>query len=168
MTSTHTELDRSHLGTLSVLAWIGDPEDGHNIPYLIAYTLGDCPHGHEAAAESARGLLEHLGLRVGDEVLDGTTHPHKFPVKILVEGDQVALTVEGEDIGLNARCTAPPEWVAAAADSDQVYFLFATRPWPQAAPGQPVDADTLKGFVGDEEVLTSSVHAVLRVQRLKK
>ncbi|MBW5485539.1 DUF5949 family protein [Streptomyces bambusae] len=164
MTSTHAEIDRSQLGTLSVLAWIGDPDDGHDIPYLLAYTLGDGPAGPAAGETAARGLLEEIGLPIGDVVLDGTRNPHAFPVKVLVEADQVALTMPG----LNATCTAPPEWVAAAADSEQVYFLFATRPWPEAVPGRPVTAETLQKFAGDEEVLTSSAHCVLQVQRLKK
>ncbi len=43
MTSTQAEIDRSQLGTLSVLAWIGDPSEAHDIPYLLAYILGDGP-----------------------------------------------------------------------------------------------------------------------------
>ncbi|MFJ3926062.1 DUF5949 family protein [Streptomyces sp. NPDC090022] len=164
MTSTHVDFDLSRLGTLSVLAWIGDPEDGHDIPYLLAYTLGDGSQGREAGEEAACGLLAELGLPIGDVVLDGTRNPHAFPVKVLVEGDQIALTLPG----LNARCTAPPEWVTAAADSEQVYFLFATRAWPEAVPGQPVSAEALQAFAADEEVLTSSAHAVLAVQRLQK
>ncbi|MCB5182247.1 DUF5949 family protein [Streptomyces antimicrobicus] len=164
MTSTQAEIDRSQLGTLSVLAWIGDPEDGHDIPYLLAYSLGDAPAGREAGEAAARGLLEEIGLPIGDVVLDGTRSPHNFPVKVLVTDDHVTLTLPG----LNATCTAPPEWVSAAADSDQVYFLFATRAWPEAVPGQPVSAETLRAFAGDEQVLTSSAHCVLQVQRLQK
>ncbi|MFF5446880.1 DUF5949 family protein [Streptomyces sp. NPDC012888] len=164
MTSTHAEIDRSQLGTLSVLAWIGDPSDGHDIPYLMAYILGDGPQGPEKAGEAAKGLLEEIGLPIGDVVLDGTRNPSSFPVQVLVEGEQVALTLPG----LNAKCTAPPEWVAAASESEQVYFLFATRPWPEAVPGRPVTDTTLRAYVGDESVLTSSAHCVLRVMRLQK
>ncbi|MFJ6797747.1 DUF5949 family protein [Streptomyces sp. NPDC091268] len=164
MTSTKAEIDRSRLGTLSVLAWIGDPDEAHDIPYLLAYTLGDGPDGPEAAEEAARGLLEELGLPIGDVVMDGVRNPSGFPVQILLEGNQIALTLPG----LNAKCIAPPEWVAAADDSGQAYFLFATRAWPEAVPGQPVTAEMLQAFAGDEEVLTGSAHAVLAVRRLQK
>ncbi|MFI5620792.1 DUF5949 family protein [Streptomyces sp. NPDC051567] len=164
MTSTQAETDRSLLGTLAVLAWIGDPSEGHDIPYLLAYTLGDGPQGREAGEEAARGLMKEIGLRIGDVVMDGTRNPAGFPVQILLEGDQIALTLPG----MNARCTAPPEWVDAADESGQAYFLFATRAWPEAVPGKPVDADALKEFAGAEAVLTDSAHCVLEVRRLQK
>ncbi|MCY0919955.1 MULTISPECIES: DUF5949 family protein [unclassified Streptomyces] len=163
MTSTQAEIDRSQLGTLSVLAWIGDPSEGHDIPYLLAYTLGDGPGGKEAGEAAARGLLEEIGLPIGDVVMDGTLKAATFPVKILLADHQIALTLPG----LNATCTAPPEWVVAARESGQAYFLFATRAWPEAVPGQPVSAEVLQAFAGDEEVLTSSAHCVLTVQSLR-
>ncbi|MFI6148951.1 DUF5949 family protein [Streptomyces sp. NPDC051109] len=163
MTSTQAEIDRSHLGTLSVLAWIGDPSEGHDIPYLLAYSLGDGPQGREAGEKAARGLLEEIGLPIGDVVMDGTRNPTGFPVQIVLADNQVALTMPG----LNATCTAPNEWVAAAVESGQAYFLFATRAWPEAVPGQPVDPKTLQEFAGDESVLTSSAHCVLAVRRLQ-
>ncbi|MEV7415731.1 DUF5949 family protein [Streptomyces sp. NPDC089919] len=164
MTSTHTEsaLRMSQLGTLSVLAWIGDPEEGHDMPYLLAYSLGDGEDGPEAGEAAARALLEANGLRVGDVVLDGTQS--SMPVTVLVEAGQAVLTMPG----LNAQCPAPPEWVAAADDHGQVYFLFATRPWPEAKPGVPVTAEMLQAFAGDESVLTSSAHCVLPVTKLRK
>ncbi|MFF2192413.1 DUF5949 family protein [Streptomyces sp. NPDC058157] len=164
MTSTQAETDRSLLGTLSVLAWIGDPSEGHDVPYLIAYTLGDGPQGREGGEAAARGLLEEIGLQIGDVVIDGTRNPRTFPVQILLADDQIALTMPG----LNATCTAPPEWVAAANESGQAYFLFATRAWPEAVPGQVVTPELLQGFAGDEAVLTSSAHCVLAVQTLQK
>ncbi|MFE3288599.1 DUF5949 family protein, partial [Streptomyces sp. NPDC059233] len=57
---------------------------------------------------------------------------------------------------------------AAADESGQAYFLFATRAWPEAVPGRPVDAKTLQAFAGDEAVLTGSAHCVLAVRRLQK
>ncbi|MBT2406393.1 MULTISPECIES: DUF5949 family protein [unclassified Streptomyces] len=164
MTSTQAEIDRSQLGTLSVLAWIGDPSDGHDIPYLLAYTLGDGPQGKEAGEAAARGLLEEIGLPIGDVVMDGTRSPRTFAVQILLSGNQIALTMPG----LNAACTAPDEWVAAANESGQAYFLFATRAWPEAVPGRPVTAEVLQAFAGDEQVLTSSAHCVIQVQRLSR
>lgn len=164
MTSTQAEIDRSQLGTLSVLAWIGDPSDGHDIPYLLAYTLGDGPKGREAGETAARGLLEEIGLPIGDVVMDGTRSPRTFAVQIVLEGNQIALTLPG----LKATCTAPDEWVAAANESGQAYFLFATRAWPEAVPGQPVTAEVLQAFAGDEAVLTGSAHCVLQVQRFAK
>ncbi|MEV6729615.1 MULTISPECIES: DUF5949 family protein [unclassified Streptomyces] len=162
MTSTQAEIDRSQLGTLSVLAWIGDPSEGHDIPYLLAYTLGDGPQGREAGEKAARGLLEEIGLPIGDVVMDGTRNPAVFPVQIVLADNQVALTLPG----LNATCTAPDEWVAAATESGQAYFLFATRAWPEAVPGKPVEPKTLQEFAGDEAVLTGSAHCVLAVRRL--
>ncbi|WP_327283833.1 MULTISPECIES: DUF5949 family protein [unclassified Streptomyces] len=163
MTSTQAEIDRSQLGTLSVLAWIGDPSEGHDIPYLLAYTLGDGPQGREAGERAARGLLEEIGLPIGDVVMDGTRNPAAFPVQIVLADNQVGLTLPG----LNATCTAPDEWVAAANESGQAYFLFATRAWPEAVPGQPVEPKTLQEFAGDEAVLTGSAHCVLAVRRLQ-
>ncbi|MFZ3498168.1 DUF5949 family protein [Streptomyces sp. 5.8] len=164
MTSTQAELDRSKLGTLSVLAWIGDPDEAHDIPYLLAYILGDGPDGPEASEAAARGLLEEIGLPIGDVVMDGVRNPASFPVQILLEGNQIALTLPG----MNAKCIAPPEWVKAADDSGQAYFLFATRAWPEAVPGRAVDAETLQAFAGDTEVLNHSAHAVLAVRRLQR
>ncbi|MER7462913.1 DUF5949 family protein [Streptomyces sp. NPDC097981] len=163
MTSTQAEIDRSLLGTLSVLAWIGDPSEGHDIPYLLAYSVGDGPQGRAAGEAAARGLLEEIGLPIGDVVMDGTRNPAAFPVQIVLAGDQLALTLPG----LNATCTAPEEWVAAANESGQAYFLFATRAWPEAVPGMPVAPETLQEFAGDEAVLTGSAHCVLAVRRIQ-
>lgn len=96
--------------------------------------------------------------------MDGTRSPRTFAVQIVLAGNQVALTLPG----LNATCTAPDEWVAAATESGQAYFLFATRAWPEAVPGLPVTPEVLQGFAGDEEVLTSSAHCVLTVQSLQQ
>ncbi|MFJ3878421.1 DUF5949 family protein [Streptomyces sp. NPDC090077] len=163
MTSTHAEIDRNRLGTLSVLAWIGDPAEGHDIPYLLAYTLGDGPGGREGTEEAARGLLQEMGLGIGDMV-NGADRPQKFDVKIVLADNQVALTLPG----LNATCTAPDEWVAAATESGQAYFLFATRAWPEAVPGKPVSPELLQAFAGDEGVLTSSAHCIVAVQSLQR
>ncbi|MFD0352832.1 DUF5949 family protein [Streptomyces sp. NPDC127110] len=164
MTSTQAETDRSQLGTLSVLAWIGDPAEGHKLPYLLAYTLGDGPGGREAGEAAARALLEGMGLPIGVEVADGTANPQKFDVKVVLADNQIALTLPG----LNATCTAPDEWVEAANDGGQVYFLFATRAWPEAVPGKPVSAELLKAFAGDEEVLTECAHCLVTVQSLQR
>lgn len=164
MTSTQAEIDPSQLGTLSVIAWIGDPAGGHNLPYLLAYTLGDGPQGEEGSEAAARRLLEGLGLPIGDRVYEGVGNA-KCPVQIvLVDGNQLTLTLPG----LSAKCSAPDEWVAAAKDGGQAYFLFATRAWPQAVPGRPVDEEMLKEFAGDEAVLTSSAHCIVSVGQLNK
>ncbi|MGG8407305.1 DUF5949 family protein [Streptomyces sp. 12297] len=165
MTSTHTETAATRgarLGTLSVLAWIGDPEEDHDVPYLLAYSLGDGEGGPAAGEAAVRELLDEIKLPIGDEVLDGTGAAG-FPITVLVEGEQVALTMPG----VNAKCTAPPEWTAAANECGQVYFLFATRPWAEAKPGQPVTADMLQAFAGNEANLTSSAHVVLPVTKLR-
>ncbi|MCX5199004.1 DUF5949 family protein [Streptomyces sp. NBC_00249] len=163
MTSTQAEIDRSQLGTLSMLAWIGDPAEGHDIPYLLAYTLGDGPQGREAGEKAACGLLEEIGLPI-NVVMDSKLAPGKFAVEIvLMPGNQVTLTLPG----MNATCVAPEEWVAAAKDGGQAYFLFATRAWPEAAPGRPVTDEVLRAFAGDESVLTSSAHCVVEVKILQ-
>ncbi|MFE9256188.1 DUF5949 family protein [Streptomyces sp. NPDC006879] len=166
MTSTQTEatgFNAAALGTLSVLAWIGDPEEGHDIPYLLAYPLGDGAQGPEAGVAAAHALLDRCGLSVGDKVTDGVSKPG-FPVTVMVEAGQAALTMPG----LNAQCTAPPEWLEAADEQGQVYFLFATRPWPEAQPGREITAEMLQGFAGDESVLTTCAHVVLPVTKLRK
>ncbi|MEU8774707.1 DUF5949 family protein [Streptomyces sp. NPDC048606] len=164
MTSTQAETDRSQLGTLSVLAWIGDPSEGHDMPYLLAYPLGDGPQGPQGSEGAARGLLADMGLRIGDVVEDGTANPHKFQVKVVLADNQIALTLPG----LNVTCTAPDEWVEAARESGRAYFLFSTRSWPEAVPGKPVTEEALREFAGDEAVLNDCAHCLVTVQSLQK
>lgn len=154
----------AELGTLVVVAWSGKhPDDDHDMPFLLAYPLGDGTAGHEGVTEAARTLLADTGLPVGGELLDGT-RSGTLPVTLLVEAGSAALTMPPQ---LNAQCEVPPEWFTAARQRGYAYFIFATRPWPQAVPGREITDEALSAFVGDEEMLTSSAHVLLPVRSLR-
>ncbi|WP_455361558.1 DUF5949 family protein [Streptomyces sp. SYSU K21746] len=166
MTSTQTAattIQRGQLGTLSMLTWIGDPAEGQNIPYLLVFSLGDGTDGPEAGEAAVRALIEHCGMSVGSGVLEGARVP-SLPVKLLVEGGQAVLNMPY----FSAQCAAPPEWLQAAHEHGEVYFLLAGRPWPEATPGKPVTEEMLRAFAGDEATLTTAAHCLLPVTRLRK
>lgn len=151
------------MGTVAVLAWSGEISEGEgDMPFLLAYTTGDSPAGPEAAETALRALLQNNGLTVGDTVHSGVRQP-SFPVSLLVEAGQAVLTIPP----LKAQCPAPPEWLAAAEAQGVAYFLFTTRPWPAAQPGQAVAEEELTAFAGDEATLTASAHCVLPVRRIR-
>ncbi|AWI28237.1 hypothetical protein HHX38_01450 [Streptomyces sp. PKU-MA01144] len=153
----------ARLGTLVVIAWSGEhPDDERDMPFLLAYALGDGEGGPEGAETAARELLDAVGLPVGTEYVDAAESTG-FPVTLLVEAGQAVLTMPH----LTAQCTVPPEWLAAVRERGQVYFIFATRPWPDAAPGVPVTEDLLREFVGDEAVLSTAAHCLLPVRQLR-
>jgi hypothetical protein len=143
------------LGTLVVMAWSGEQPDG-DMPYLLAYSLGDGANGPEGSAAAVGRLLEANGLALGDSVVDATRRPD-FPVSLRVEADQAVVGMPR----LNAQCPVPPEWLAAVGERGHAYFLFATRPWPEAEPGKPVEPEALAAFVGDEETLKKAAHALI-------
>ncbi|MEU0375176.1 DUF5949 family protein [Streptomyces sp. NPDC006283] len=157
-----TAVNRGRLGTLSLLAWTGDPDQGHDTPYLLTYSLGDGTDGPEAARETALAMIEELGLTVGDEMHDHTGESHRT-IQLLVEGGQAVVNMPY----LKAQCPAPPEWLAAAERRGSVHFMIASRPWPEAVPGRPVTEEVLQAFLGDEATLTSSAHVLLPVSRLR-
>lgn len=146
-----------------MLGWTGGPEQGQNIPYLLAYSLGDGEDGPEAGEAAARALIEETGLSIGGKVLDCTRMP-ALPIKLLVEGGQWALSMPH----LTAQCDAPADWLQAVEEYHQVYFLFATRPWPEATLGSPVTEDMLNAFVADEKTFSTAAHCLLPVTRLRK
>ncbi|MFZ3558418.1 MULTISPECIES: DUF5949 family protein [unclassified Streptomyces] len=151
------------LGTLAVIAWSGEGPDGNgDVPFLLAYSMGDSPAGPEAAETAVRGLLETNGLTVGTTVHDAAGRP-RFPVSLLVEAGQAVVTAPL----LNAQCSVPPEWLAAAEARKSAYFLFTTRVWPSATPGAPVTEKELEEFVGSEETLLASAHCLLPVRRVR-
>jgi hypothetical protein len=45
--------------------------------------------------------------------------------------------------------------------------VFATRPWPEAAPGRPVEPWRLAAFAGAEETLSTSAHVLLPARSLR-
>ena len=106
MTSTSSETRPfrvADLGTLVVLAWSGEAPDG-DMPYLLAYTLGDAADGPEAATAAVERLLTDNGLPVGGNVVDGASKP-SLPITMLVESGQAVLNMPQ----LNAQCVPPPE-----------------------------------------------------------
>ncbi|KAA0913856.1 DUF5949 family protein [Streptomyces apricus] len=143
------------LGTLVVMAWSGEQPDG-DMPYLLAYCLGDGANGPEGSAAAVGQLLEANGLPLGDPVVDATRQPD-FPVTLLVEADRVVVGMTP----LNAECPVPPEWLTAVGERGHAYFLFTTRPWPEAEPGKPVEPAALAAFVGDEKTLDRAAHALV-------
>ncbi|MGX1669687.1 DUF5949 family protein [Streptomyces sp. NPDC055400] len=165
MTSTPTanrDFRAIDLGTLSVIAWSGQhPDEAGDIPFLLAYSLGDGAGGQEATTEAVRVLLENTGLPVG-EVVDATRKP-SFPVSLLVVAGQAVVSMPY----LNAQSIAPPEWLAAAAERGYAYFVFTTRPWATAVPGSPVSEADLVSFAMDEATLTGAAHCLLPVRKLR-
>ncbi|MET7696681.1 MULTISPECIES: DUF5949 family protein [unclassified Streptomyces] len=164
MTSTSSEtrpLRAGDLGTLAVMAFSGEAPDG-DMPYLLAYSLGDGENGPEGSSEAVTQLLRDNGLPVGDKLVDGSRHP-SLPLTLLVEAGQAVVNMPH----LNAQCIVPPEWLAAVGERGYAYFLFATRAWPDAVPGRPVAPESLTAFAGDEETLTSAAHVLLPARSLR-
>ncbi|MET9729208.1 DUF5949 family protein [Streptomyces sp. NPDC006458] len=165
MTSTPSATRPVHpadLGTLVVMAWSGEAPDGGDMPYLLAYCLGDGPGGPEATSEAVARLLADKGLPVGGDLVDGNVTSN-VPASLLVEAGQAVLTLPP----LNAQCPAPPEWLAAVGKRGYAYLVFTTRPWPEAAPGRPIEPEALAAFAGAEETLTAAAHVVLPARSLR-
>lgn len=166
MSQTSTAPDptrQSQMGTLAVIPWAGEHfEDEQDIAFLLAYSLGDVEGGPEAAREAITAAIEEIGLPLGGTILDIARVPNA-PIKLLVEGGQAVLSMPY----LHAACPVPEQWVDAARERGMVYFMFATRPWPQATPGNAVSEEDLKSFVGDETMLAGSAHCFVPVGSLK-
>ncbi|MET7360449.1 DUF5949 family protein [Streptomyces sp. NPDC005562] len=166
MTSTSSErrpFRVTDLGTVAVLAWSGEhPEDEKDMPFLLAYSLGDAEGGPEATAEAFRTLLDGAGLPVGGPVVDGARTP-SLPVNLLVEGDHAVVNMPH----LNAQCGVPPEWLAAVKQRGHAYFMATTRAWPEATPGEPVPEEVLAAFAGDEETMVNAAHCLLPARSLR-
>jgi hypothetical protein len=143
------------LGTLVVMSWSGEAPGG-DMPYLLAYSLGDAPAGPEAASAALRDLLENNGLPVGGDLVDGNARPD-LSVRMHIESGQAVIGMPGFD----ARCTPPPQWLTAVAARGFAYFVFTTRPWPEAVPGKPLDPKALAAFAGADETLNAAAHIVL-------
>ncbi|MFG2884001.1 DUF5949 family protein [Streptomyces sp. NPDC048297] len=166
MTSTSSEarpaVRAASLGTLVVLAWSGEAPDGTDMPYLLAYSLGDTEGGPEATAAAVHQMLADNGLPVGGNPVDGTARP-SLPVTLLVEAGQAVVNMPQ----FVAQADAPPEWLAAVARRGYAYLVFTTRAWPEAAPGRPVEAAALADFAGAEETLTAAAHVILPARSLR-
>ncbi|QEU94290.1 DUF5949 family protein [Streptomyces kanamyceticus] len=166
MTSTTSEqrpLHAADLGTLAVIAWSGEhPEDQKDMPFLLAYSLGDTEGGPESTAEALTTLLANAGLPIGGPVVDGSRAP-SMPVSLLVEADQAVVTMPH----VNAQCAVPPEWLAAVKQRGHAYFMVTTRAWPEGKPGQQVGEEQLGEFAGDEETLLNAAHCLLPARSLR-
>ncbi|MGW1809071.1 DUF5949 family protein [Streptomyces sp. NPDC002078] len=162
MTSTSSHIRSADIGTLVLLAWSGEAPDGADMPYLLAYSLGDAAGGPEATAAAVEHLLTSNGLPVGGNLVDGNGRP-SLPVSLLVEAGQAVLRMKQ----LVAQADAPPEWLAAVGRRGYAYLVFTTRAWPEAEPGKPVEAAALAQFVGAEETLTAAAHVVLPATSLR-
>ncbi|WP_415948036.1 DUF5949 family protein [Streptomyces sp. KLOTTS4A1] len=150
---------RGNLGTVSVLAWIGDPDDGHDTPYLLAYTLGDGAAGAAGSEQAMAVLAEQLSLPVDGTMTNGARAG--FPVKLFMVDRQATLNLQT----VTAQCQVPEEWLAAVDAGASVHLMVSTTAWPQAVPGQPVSAEMLAGYIGDEKVFAAAAHCVVPVAR---
>lgn len=166
MTSTTSEQRPFHaadLGTLAVIAWSGEhPEDQKDMPFLLAYSLGDTEGGPESTAEALTTLLHNAGLPIGGPLVDGSRVP-SMPVSLLVEADQAVVNMPQ----VNAQCPVPPEWLAAVKQRGHAYFMATTRAWPEAKPGEKVSEELLSQFAGDEETLLNAAHCLLPARSLR-
>ncbi|MDQ0990990.1 DUF5949 family protein [Streptomyces sp. V3I7] len=151
----------AELGTIVMLAWSGEASDGADMPYLLAYSLGDAEGGPGMTAAAVQRLLRDNGLPLG-KLVDGTTRP-SLPITLLVEGGQAVVTMPP----LNAQCPAPPEWLAAVRQRGCAYLLFTARPWPEGRPGTPVDPPALAAFAGADETLNAAAHVLLPARSLR-
>ncbi|MDQ0581101.1 DUF5949 family protein [Streptomyces rishiriensis] len=150
------------LGTLVVMPWSGEAPDGSDMPYLLAYSLGDTPEGPEGTALAVARLLTDNGMPIGGDVVDGTERP-SLPFTLLVESGAAVLNMPS----LNAQCLPPQEWLAAVEQRGYAYLVLTTRAWPQATPGRAVTPEELAAFAGAAETLTAAAHIVLPARRLR-
>ncbi|CAD5928954.1 conserved protein of unknown function [Streptomyces sp. KY75] len=152
----------AQLGTQILIGWSSrQPDADQDTAYLLAYSLGDGQDGPEAGSNALRIALGRAGLQVGGPIQDAAEAPG-IQAKLLVQAGQAVLTMPH----LKAQYPAPAEWLAAALGQGQVYGMFATTPWPEAVPGQPVSEDQLRAFAADEEVVRSAAHCLLPVRSL--
>lgn len=165
MTSPRTAtgpFTQAQLGTLSLIGWSGEhPDGGHDVAFLLVYSLGDGTDGPAAGETAMRVALERCGLPVGAGLVRAAETPF-LPVTLLVQSGQAVLTLPH----FTAQYRVPPQWLAAARDRGEVHAMFATRPWPAAVPGRPVGEELLRSFVADEQVVMTSAHCLLPVRSL--
>jgi hypothetical protein len=168
MTQTNTAASsrsslQSRLGTLVVIPWTGEySEDGGDMPFLMAYSLGDGADGPVAGEEAVLAAAEEIGLPVGGAIHDVSRAP-KTAITMLVEGGKAVLTMPY----LHAACPVPDQWTAAARARKAVYVILASRPWPEAAPGTQLSEQALRAFAGDPEVLGTAAHFLVPVTSLR-
>lgn len=154
---------QSRMGTLVVIPWAGPHADGADVPFLMAYSLGDGVDGPAAGEEAVRAAAVEIGLLVGGEILDAS-YDRRLDVRVLVEGGKAVLTMPY----LKVTCPVPDQWTAAARARGSVYVILASRPWPEAKPGVPVTEEALRAFAGDEEVLRTAAHVMVPVGTVRR
>ncbi|MFB7916389.1 DUF5949 family protein [Streptomyces sp. NPDC056061] len=165
MTSPQTAtgtFTQAQLGTITLIGWSGEhPDGGPDAAFLLVYSLGDGSDGPAVGEAAMRIALERSGLSVGAGPVYGTETPG-LPVKLLVQAGQAVLTLPH----FTAQYPARAEWLTAAEQRGEVNIMFATRPWPQGAPGRPMSEELLRSFAGNPEVIVTSAHCVLPVRSL--
>lgn len=165
MTSPQTAtgtFTQAQLGTIALIGWSGvHPGGGPDAAFLLVYSLGDGTDGPATGEAAMRVSLERGGLTVGTGPVYAAETPG-LPVKLIVQAGQAVLTLPH----FTAQYPAPAEWLTAAEQGGEVNVMFATRPWPQGAPGRPVGEEALRAFAGDPDVLMTSAHCVLPVRGL--
>jgi hypothetical protein len=166
MSQTNTAPDptlQRRIGTFMMMGWAGENhDDGRDMPFLMAYSLGDGPDGPEAGQEALLAVAAEIRLPVGGTILD-VSHARRVSVRLLVEGGKAVLSMPY----LHAACPMPERWVAAAHDRGAVYLILASRPWPEATPGRVLTEEQLQAFAGDEETLSTAAHCIVPVGTLK-
>lgn len=153
---------QSRLGTLVVIPWAGEyGEDGADMAFLMAYSLGDGADGPQAGEAAVLTAAGEIGLPVGGAVLDVARAP-KTAVTVFVAAGKAVLTMPY----LHAACPVPDQWTTAARERGAVYVILASRPWPQGAPGAQVSEEQLRDFAGDPEVLATAAHCLVPVSTI--
>jgi hypothetical protein len=162
VTSTPSQthpFDLAELGTLVLLPWSSEAPDGGDMPYLLAYSLGDAEGGPEMTSAAVARLLASHGLMVGGQLVDGTAATG-LAITLHVEDGQAVVGMPQ----LGARCAAPPAWLTAVGERGYAYLVFTTRPWPEGGPGLPIEPAALTAFVGAEQTLRAAAHIILPAQ----
>ncbi|WP_037911219.1 DUF5949 family protein [Actinacidiphila yeochonensis] len=154
---------QSRMGTLMVIPWAGADDDGVDMPFLMAYSLGDGPAGPEAGQEAVLAAAAEVGLPVGGAILD-LAEAQRNDVRLLVEAGKAVLTMPY----LKVTCPVPEQWTAAARARGSVYFILASRPWPGAVAGAPVSEEQLRAFASDESVLRTAAHVLVPVGSIRR
>ncbi|MEV5973887.1 DUF5949 family protein [Streptomyces sp. NPDC051921] len=151
------------MGTLTVISWtLGPTDDMPATPFLMVYSLGDGLHGPEAGEAELRQTLEGMGVPIGGIVVDAG-QDRGIGAHLLVEAQRAVLTLPF----MNAQCQVPVEWQEAAYETGHVIVKIPVVPWPDAAPGVPVDEDRLKAFISADDVVRNSGHIAVPVSRIQ-
>ncbi|MFF5423316.1 MULTISPECIES: DUF5949 family protein [unclassified Streptomyces] len=153
----------SPLGILSTVFWVTGPtEEKPAAPYVMVYSLGNGLDGPEACVQALRAAVEGMGLPIGGPVVDAS-QDSGVDAHLLLEARQAVLTLPY----IKVQCSVSEEWEAAAEKLGHVYLICSVRPWPEAAPGEPISEEQLRSYFAGEDVLAVGGHAVLPVRRLQ-